>query len=104
MILGVGYFMLSTKSTQATSTTTQVSGKAYSLAMVAQHKNAASCWTAIDGKVYDLTNWIPQHPGGAQNILAICGIDATQAYQAQHGGQRRPANELTSFYIGDLAT
>ncbi len=74
----------------------------YTRAQVAQHNSATSCWTAINGKVYDLTNWIDQHPGGSETILSICGIDGSATFNAQHGGQAQPAQELASFYIGNL--
>jgi cytochrome b involved in lipid metabolism len=77
-------------------------GKVYTLAHVAAHKDATSCWTAINGKVYDVTSWIDQHPGGRDAILSLCGKDGSSAFNDQHGGQRRPAQELASFYIGDL--
>jgi cytochrome b involved in lipid metabolism len=83
-------------------TATSTSGKTYTLAEVGRHPNATSCWTTIGGKVYDLTTWISQHPGGAQAILSICGKDGSVAFNNQHGGQARPAQELASFYIGDL--
>lgn len=74
----------------------------YTLADVALHSNGASCWSAINGGVYDLTSWINQHPGGPQAILSICGIDGSAAFNDQHGGQSRPANELAGFKIGTL--
>jgi cytochrome b involved in lipid metabolism len=74
----------------------------YTLAMVATHKNASSCWTAIDGKVYDLTKWINQHPGGTEAILSICGKDGTAAFHTQHEGQSEPAERLAGFQIGTL--
>jgi len=77
--------------------------KSFSLAQVAQHNSASSCWSAINGQIYDLTSWINQHPGGSQAILIICGKDGSSAFNDQHGGQRRPANELTGFAIGALA-
>ena len=75
----------------------------YTMAMVAQHNSGSSCWAAINGKVYDLTNWINQHPGGPEHILALCGTDGSAAFNAQHGGQTRPASELTNFYLGPLS-
>lgn len=74
----------------------------YSSAVVAQHASSASCWTSINGKVYDVTGWIHQHPGGAAAILSMCGTDGSAAFNGQHGGQRRPASELASFVIGTL--
>ena len=75
----------------------------FTLADVATHGNASSCWSAINGKVYNLTSWINQHPGGPERILSICGTDGSSAFNAQHGGQSNPANELANFYIGTLA-
>lgn len=88
----------------STSTTTgSTTGTTYTLAQVAEHKDASSCWTTINDGVYDLTSWINQHPGGPEAILSICGIDGSSAFNAQHGGQRRPEQELASFKIGTLA-
>lgn len=74
----------------------------YSRADIALHTNEASCWTAIDGGVFDLTSFIHEHPGGAENILKICGIDGSEAFNAQHGGGPKQENLLAEFRIGDL--
>ncbi|MES2059604.1 MAG: cytochrome b5-like heme/steroid binding domain-containing protein [Patescibacteria group bacterium] len=74
----------------------------YTLADVSKHSNASSCWTTINGGVYDVTAWINQHPGGPEAILSLCGKDGSAAFDAQHGGQRRPASELATFKIGVL--
>ncbi|MDD5357029.1 MAG: cytochrome b5-like heme/steroid binding domain-containing protein [Candidatus Pacebacteria bacterium] len=74
----------------------------YSLADVAAHANAQSCYTTINAKVYDLTSWIDQHPGGREAILSLCGKDGTAAFTAMHGGQARPEAELASLFIGVL--
>jgi cytochrome b involved in lipid metabolism len=93
---------------QGTSTTLSQSNNSgdpaqkYSLQDVVLHKDATSCWSVINGKVYDLTAWINQHPGGSIRILSICGIDGSAAFNVQHGGQSRPNSELRAFYIGDL--
>ncbi len=78
--------------------------KIYTLNDVAAHTDRTSCWTAIDGKVYDLTSFIGQHPGGPFRILSICGKDGSVAFNSQHGGQARPESELKSLYIGDLSS
>ncbi|MEZ4104053.1 MAG: cytochrome b5 domain-containing protein [Candidatus Paceibacterota bacterium] len=76
----------------------QVSG--YTLSEVAKHNTSSSCWTVVDGNVYDVTSFINQHPGGEREIMEICGIDGTKKFQRQHGGDREPENTLESFYIG----
>jgi len=75
----------------------------YSIADVAMHASKESCWTAVDGSVYDLTLFISQHPGGESNIMKICGIDGTEAFSAQHGRNRGANEELASLKIGTLA-
>lgn len=73
------------------------------MTVVAQHGTRTSCWSAIGGSVYDLTSWIPSHPGGEQAILMICGKDGTSLYNGQHGGRSKPAAILVGFKIGALA-
>ncbi len=77
--------------------------KTFTSAQVTMHNNESSCYTIIEGKVYDLTSWISQHPGGERAILSICGKDGTAAYEGQHGGESRPEKILATFYIGELA-
>jgi cytochrome b involved in lipid metabolism len=74
----------------------------YTMTDVAKHNSESSCYTAINGVVYDVTSWIRQHPGGARAILSLCGKDGSSAFNDQHGGQRRPENELAGFKIGIL--
>lgn len=76
----------------------------YTLAQVATHNSATSCYTAINGSVYDVTPFIRQHPGGMGAILSLCGRDGTSAFEGQHGGQGRPAAELATFKIGTLTS
>jgi cytochrome b involved in lipid metabolism len=74
----------------------------YTSAQVATHNNSKDCWAAVNGNVYNLTSWISKHPGGEQAILSICGKDATVAFNGQHGGQTKPENILSTFFIGTL--
>ncbi len=84
-------------------TTTAKDLKSYSMTEVATHNSATSCWTTINGGVYDVTAWIGQHPGGKEAILGLCGKDGSAAFDGQHGGQKRPAKELAGFQIGSLS-
>ena len=72
------------------------------MAEVQKHNAGSSCWTAVNGGVYDLTSFTSKHPGGSSAILSLCGIDGTSAFMDQHGNQKRPNNELTGLKIGDL--
>jgi|GEM_PF-4737999 len=76
--------------------------KTYTLADVAKHASKDNCWTAVNGSVYDLTAFTPTHPGG-DTIFAICGVDGTSAFEAQHGTTRSAQSELATLKIGTLA-
>ena len=73
------------------------------LAEIATHNTKADCWTTIEGKVYNMTSFIPSHPGG-DKILVVCGKDGTQAFMNQHNNGQMQLNILSQLYIGDLAT
>lgn len=73
------------------------------MAEVSRHSTPDDCWTAVNGNAYDLTAWIAEHPGGEQDIVRLCGIDGSQAFDSQHGGQRQPEDELARFLIGPVA-
>jgi cytochrome b involved in lipid metabolism len=72
------------------------------LETVAQNNSEESCWSIIDGSVYDLTDWISQHPGGASRILGLCGSDGTSQFQGQHGGSGSPESTLERYLLGAL--
>lgn len=74
----------------------------YTLADVKTHNSATSCWSAINGNVYDLTNWVNSHPGSRAAILMICGKDGSPLFNSQHGGSGRVAGILDRFKIGAL--
>lgn len=50
---------------------------------VVEHNNPVNgYWAVINGKVYDLTEFIHLHPGGMKIIANNIGIDATAAYES----------------------
>ncbi|MBU3646323.1 MAG: cytochrome b5 domain-containing protein [Candidatus Nanopelagicaceae bacterium] len=83
-----------------TPTPTQV---LYTLERVRANNSSTSCWTIIDGFVYDLTSWISAHPGGPGVIRSMCGTDGTNAFKAQHQNQMSPAQRLNGYLLGPLS-
>jgi len=69
---------------------------------VKKHDSGTTCWSIVYGNVFDLTKWITKHPGGAAVIRAICGKDGSDAFEGQHAGQGKPANQLSNYYLGKL--
>ncbi|KAK6497074.1 hypothetical protein TWF506_004556 [Arthrobotrys conoides] len=51
---------------------------------VAKHNTPESCWVILYGNVYDVTDFLPSHPGGAKIILQLAGKDATEDYDPVH--------------------
>ena len=74
----------------------------YTMTQVRTHDSASSCWSVIDGSVYNLTKWINSHPGGAAVIVGLCGRDGTSSFNSRHGGQSSPKSTLTSYLLGPL--
>ena len=78
------------------------SEKTFSMDEVRVANNINKCWTVISGNVYDLTSYVNGHRGGVDAILPLCGTDGSAAFNGQHGGQRKPAYDLTKLLIGKL--
>ncbi|KAI8991531.1 FMN-dependent dehydrogenase-domain-containing protein [Mycotypha africana] len=51
---------------------------------VAKHDKKDDVWVIIHGKVYDLTQFLPEHPGGQKIIMKYAGKDATKAFEPIH--------------------
>ena len=80
-----------------------VTQSAYTMEEVKKRNSAASCWSVIDGNIYDLTAWIPMHPGGRQAITFLCGKDGSSSFKAQHDNQSRPVSALSRYLVAPLA-
>ncbi|ODQ47574.1 hypothetical protein PICMEDRAFT_31057 [Pichia membranifaciens NRRL Y-2026] len=49
-----------------------------------KHSSKSDCWVAVNGKVYDVTDFVPNHPGGQAPLLKHGGHDATMLYENLH--------------------
>lgn len=81
---------------------------------VTEHNTADDCWTIINSNVYDLTAYIPRHPGGQDEIIAACGKDGTSLFterktaSGDSAGSGTPhssgaASQLENLKIGTLS-
>lgn len=67
---------------------------------VSKHNTAHDCWIVIKNKVYDVTPYVEEHPGG-YSILNHAGDDSTEGfYGPQHAS--RVFDMVDEFYIGEL--
>jgi cytochrome b involved in lipid metabolism len=84
----------------------------YTLEQVAERDSKDDCWTIIDGSVYNITAYIPRHPGGDEILLA-CGEDGSSLFNQRttNDGERigsgsphsrSAARSLEAYKIGTL--
>ncbi|XP_019414922.1 PREDICTED: cytochrome b5-like [Lupinus angustifolius] len=77
--------------------------KVYTFEDVSKHNKTQDCWVIISGKVYDLTSFIEDHPGGAEVLLAATGKDGTSDYEAA-GHSDYAIEMMKKYYIGKIDT
>ncbi len=80
-------------------------GATYSLDEVGRHTTPDDCWFAIEGAVYDVTDYIPQHPTPPSVLHNWCGKEATEGMRTKgYGRDHSPAawEQLEDYRIGDL--
>lgn len=58
--------------------------KEFTVEEVEKHTSPESCWVILYGNVYDVTDFLSEHPGGAKIILKLAGKDATEEYDPIH--------------------
>lgn len=47
---------------------------------LAKHNKIDDAWTAIRGRVYNITEYFSFHPGGEEELMRGAGIDATTIF------------------------
>ncbi len=50
------------------------------MAEVMKHNKPEDMWTVLGGKVYNVTSYAKQHPGGSMIIKSFAGKDMTKEY------------------------
>ncbi|GLB37325.1 putative FAD dependent oxidoreductase [Lyophyllum shimeji] len=59
-------------------------GGEYTMEEVAKHNKKDDVWVVVNGQVLDVTNFLPDHPGGEKAILLYAGRDATEEFNMLH--------------------
>eukprot|EP01110_Echinostelium_bisporum_P001126 TRINITY_DN12724_c0_g1_i1.p1 TRINITY_DN12724_c0_g1~~TRINITY_DN12724_c0_g1_i1.p1 ORF type:complete len:474 (+),score=177.29 TRINITY_DN12724_c0_g1_i1:106-1527(+) len=68
---------------------------------LARHNTKEDCWISVDGKIYDVTEWIPKHPGGEDLLCLSAGRDCTNLFESYHL-TNKPAAILEKYCIGSI--
>ncbi|XP_047553098.1 cytochrome b5 isoform X3 [Lutra lutra] len=75
--------------------------KYYTLEEIQKHNHSKSTWLILHHKVYDLTKFLEEHPGGEEVLREQAGGDATESFEDV--GHSTDARELSQTYIiGEL--
>jgi cytochrome b involved in lipid metabolism len=81
----------------------QLSSK-ISQSILAEHNSEQDCWVGYNGKAYDITSFLPNHPGGVRAIARNCGTSTQfeDAFRKQHGTSKAGMFIKVAIYKGDL--
>ncbi|CAO3666340.1 unnamed protein product [Umbelopsis ramanniana] len=73
----------------------------FSLAQLSEHNQKKDIYVAVHNKVYNVTSFIEEHPGGEEVLLDEAGKDATEAFEdIGHSDEAREI--LEKYYVADL--
>lgn len=69
------------------------------------HSTGEDCWVGYKSKIYDVTEFLQKHPGGANAIIPYCGTseEFTKAFEGKHGISKIAVLEKEGIYKGDLS-
>ncbi|KAL1934649.1 hypothetical protein VTP01DRAFT_6831 [Rhizomucor pusillus] len=78
-----------------------MSATVYTLDEISKHNTRNDLWVIIHNKVYNVTEFIQEHPGGEEVLLDEAGKDATEAFEdIGHSDEAREI--LEKYYVGEL--
>ena len=86
-----------------TPTSTPVVPRGITATELAAHNSRTDCWVAYKGTVYDVTAWLPRHPGSVTAISQYCGTadEFTAAFNRQHSTKMEGRLEREATSIGE---
>ena len=64
---------------------------------VESHKTKEDCWTVVDGLVYNITPFVPFHPGGKMKIMQGAGKEASTVF-------RKCEHQTLTFSLSQTST
>lgn len=75
----------------------------FTLEEVAQHKDKNSTWLSYEGNVYDVSQFVDDHPGGMEVLREHAGGDVTDSFNSLHRHSEYAKSLLAEYKIGELA-
>ena len=56
----------------------------YTIEEVSQHNTDFDAWIIIHKDIYDITEFLNEHPGGKHILMTVVGGDATEYFEELH--------------------
>ena len=56
----------------------------YTMEEVKKHNTKQDCWLVIKNMIYNVTDFLKIHPGGASIMMNVAGKDATEYFEELH--------------------
>ncbi|XP_037914966.1 cytochrome b5-like isoform X1 [Hermetia illucens] len=76
--------------------------KLITLTEVKEHNKPDDLWCIINGKVYDLSKFRHEHPGGSEVLEDVAGKDATTEF-IEVGHSKEAENQMQSYLVGNFS-
>ncbi|KAE9605762.1 hypothetical protein Lal_00025194 [Lupinus albus] len=77
--------------------------KVYTFEEVSKHNDKNDCWIIVHGKVYDITSFLDDHPGGVEPLLMATEKDASNDFE-DIGHSDSAIEDMQNYYVGDIDT
>ncbi|KAL1918602.1 uncharacterized protein VTP21DRAFT_2624 [Calcarisporiella thermophila] len=68
---------------------------------VSKYNTRKELWVLLHNKVYNITKFMDEHPGGEEVLLDVAGQDCTEAFE-DVGHSQEARDMLSEYYVGDL--
>jgi cytochrome b5 len=76
-------------------------GKTFTAAEIAKHNTEEDCWLQINGKVYNVTKYLDEHPGGPEIMLDNSGREAGEEFD-DIGHSDDAMEQMNEYLIGTV--
>ena len=85
-------------------TTPETTSSSITEADLATHNSQSDCWVSYQGRIYDITAFLPKHKGSAGAISPYCGTatEFEKAFVRQHGTSKVAMLMRMGVHMGDF--
>lgn len=102
-VLNSNSMPLNTGTSATMNSNTTMAAAGLTAAEVAKHNTETDCYAIVGDNVYNLTEWVNQHPGGPEAILGTCGKDLTAMKHPGGVPMTEQVKNVPQYKIGALA-